>query len=176
VTKEAAVRLAQLSPRRCVVAPSSPSAPPSTDPLDVSSIVELEPWTAIATPTLNDVDGHFIPDFTAYLLSTVKLLIINIHSPEACAIAGLEKRKRELGIFSHRGAQLHSSHAPSFRDPYDGIRQSTSTSSILDLSAVPVESEDPIETDPPLVIDSLPPLDDSPNPPTILDSPDSSST
>ena len=130
VTDEAAVRLAQVSPKRSVMAPV-PSSPPAHQlapitSLDTSSIVELEPWTAIATAALIDVDGHFIPDFTAYLLSsTVKLLILNIHSPEACAIDGLDKRKRELGIYSHRGPQMHLSRALSFRDSYDGFEQPT---------------------------------------------------
>lgn len=178
VTSDAAVLLAQSTPKRNLTVPSTSSThqpaaatPATSQRLDTSEIVELEPWTAIATETLVELDGHFIPEFTAYLLSTVKLLIINIHSPEACAIAGLEKRKRELGIFAqrgnHRGFTMHSSHAPSLTDSLDGIRRSTSTTSILSASADRDDNDgEPNETATLPILDVIP--DDSFIPSSIL--------
>jgi hypothetical protein len=56
---------------------------------------------AIAPETLHTSDGLYIPDFTATVESEfVHLLMINIHSLEACKIPDLEKRKREMGINS----------------------------------------------------------------------------
>ena len=63
------------------------------------STEELDPWTAIAPETLVEIDGAFIPQFTAFITSdTATVLILNVHSPEACRIPALQKRKRELGI------------------------------------------------------------------------------
>jgi hypothetical protein len=55
----------------------------------------------IAPETLHSSDGLYFPDFTAIVESEfVHLLMINIHSLEACKIPDLEKRKSEMGINS----------------------------------------------------------------------------
>ena len=54
---------------------------------------EKGPWTSIAPETLTLADGAYSPDFTAVITSdSVQLLMINIHSADAMAIPGLQKR------------------------------------------------------------------------------------
>jgi hypothetical protein len=70
---------------------------------------ELGAWMTIAPETLHISDGLFFPDFTAIVESEyIHLLMINIHSLEACKIIALEKRKSEMGINSDAIGGRHS--------------------------------------------------------------------
>ena len=68
---------------------------------------ELGPWSTIAPETLALSDGIYIPDFTATIVSSsAHLLMINIHSVEACAIVELEKRYIIAAILFRINAQM----------------------------------------------------------------------
>ena len=54
---------------------------------------EKGPWTVIGAEALTVSEGMYSPDFTATALSdSVHLLMLNIHSEEACNIIALQKR------------------------------------------------------------------------------------
>ena len=54
---------------------------------------EKGPWTVIGAEALTVSEGGYSPDFTATASSdSVHLLMLNIHSEEACSITTLQKR------------------------------------------------------------------------------------
>lgn len=54
---------------------------------------ERGPWTVIGAEALTVSEGMYSPDFTATALSdSVHLLMLNIHTEEACNIIALQKR------------------------------------------------------------------------------------
>ena len=54
---------------------------------------EKGPWTIIGAEALIESEGGYSPDFTATALSdSVHLLMLNIHSEEACSIIAVQKR------------------------------------------------------------------------------------